>query len=177
MQPEWVALAHILGSRGNKGEVAARLETSHDDRFDGIESVWLVRGDEPGRSVAVENAWMHKGNLILKLAGVDSISEADKLRGYDVCLPFAERRPLPEGEYYLSDLVGCVATDEQTGQEIGVVRNWQEYQGSAPLLEVVSGNGEEVLVPAIPQFYAHVDVAAKRLVLRLPEGLLDINRA
>jgi 16S rRNA processing protein RimM len=59
----------------------------------------------------VENAWMHGDHLILKFKGVDTISDAEKLAGADVAIPFEQRAELAEDEVYQSDLIGCEVVD------------------------------------------------------------------
>jgi 16S rRNA processing protein RimM len=172
---EWVTLARVDRSRGNRGEVAATCFTSGPERFAGLEVV-LVGPDGPlggGRRFAVENAWSHQGRLILKFQGVGSISEAEALRGLDVCLPIAERAPLAEGEYYLTDLVGCDVVDG-SGARIGVVDGWQETDGAPRLLEVRGARGE-LLVPLVPAICRRIDPAARRIEVDLPEGLAELN--
>jgi 16S rRNA processing protein RimM len=118
----------------------------------------------------IERIWRHKDALIFKFAGVDSISAAEAFEGAEVCIPKEERAPLPEGEYYQSDLVGCQVVDAQTGRLIGLVTDWQEY-GGPPLLEVRGESGKEVLIPFVKSICTEIDPAARRILVDLPEGL------
>lgn len=174
--PDWVTLARIDRSRGNRGEVAATCFTTGPERFAGL-GVVLVGPDGPlegGRRFAVENAWLHQDRLILKFEGVGSISAAEELRGLEVCVPFEERAPLDEGEYYFTDLVGCEVVDRASSRRIGVVRGLQEVGGAHNLLEVDTGAGE-VLIPMVPQICRRIDTAAKRIEVDLPDGLMALN--
>lgn len=119
----------------------------------------------------VERVWYHKGQPIFKLRGIDSIGAAETLAGKDVCVPASERYSLPEGEYYFSDLVGCRMVDASTGGLIGEVTGWQETGGPA-LLEV---DGGRVLVPLAKALLPEIDVEARVIRARLPEGLLGLN--
>ncbi len=99
------------------------------------------------------------------------MSDAEKLAGGDVEIPFEERASLPEGEYFQTDLVGCsVVTLE--GKEIGVVERWQEY-GGPQLLEVKAGD-KEILIPFAKSICVEIDVPGRRIVVDLPEGLTDL---
>jgi len=120
----------------------------------------------------VEHTWVHGDHVIFKFKGVDTISDAEKLRGADVLIPMGERAEIPEGEYYQSDLVGCevIAHD---GQTIGSVEGWQET-GGTPLVEVKKNDGKELLIPFAKSIFTKIDLERKRIVVNLPEGLLDL---
>ena len=87
-----------------------------------------------------------------------------------VTVPKEERVQLAEGEYFLSDLIGCTVFDRASGQTLGEVSGYQETGGPV-LLEV----GEH-LVPFHKDLYRLVDVAGKRIEVELPEGFLDMNK-
>ena len=111
--------------------------------------------------------------MIFKLAGVDSISDAERLVGADVCIPREERPAPPEGEYYQTDLIGCEVVDP-AGQRIGTVRSWHEY-GATPLLGVLTTEGKELLLPFATSICTSIDIAARKIVAELPEGLADLE--
>jgi 16S rRNA processing protein RimM len=83
-----------------------------------------------------------------------------------------ERGVLEGGEHFRSDLIGCQLLDHATGVTLGVVEDWQEYGG--PLLLQMQRNGKEVLIPFVDAICREVDVAQKRIVVDLPDGLLDL---
>lgn len=168
MTPEgFVTLARIGPTRGRIGEVRAECLCAGPDRLQG-QSVTLFGASEP-RETVVEHAWLHDGNLILKFVGIDSISDAEKLRGCDVAVPRETRPALPDGEFYLSDLVGCALIDRRTGRTVGTVEGWQETPGGV-LLEAGT-----MLVPFARAICTEIDVAGRRIVADLPEGLEDLN--
>jgi 16S rRNA processing protein RimM len=113
--------------------------------------------------------------VVFKFRGVDTISEAERLRGREVRIPLASRLVLPPGEYYQSDLVGCEVVERATGAPVGRVRKWQEAGGPA-LLEVEGVSGEEILVPFASSICVEIDVERRRILVDLPEGLKDLNR-
>ena len=111
--------------------------------------------------------------MIFKFAGVDSISDAEGLAGADVSIPFEERPAPPEGEYYQTDLIGCELVDT-SGARIGTVESWQEY-GGTPLLGVRTPEGKEVLVPFARSICTNIEIAARKIIVELPEGLTDLE--
>ncbi len=84
---------------------------------------------------------------MLKFAGVDSISAADRFRNSDLWVPMSDRAALPAGDYFRTDLIGCSVLDEANGEILGTVEGWQQY-GGAPLLETTV-EGREVLIPFV----------------------------
>ena len=121
----------------------------------------------------MERVWRHGDKLVFKFSGVDSISEAEKLEDADVCIPLEERAPLPDGEYYHWDLVGCDVIDRVTGKRLGMIEDWKEY-GGPPLLEVKAKDGRVILIPFAKSIFQQIDLAAKRVLVDLPEGLDEL---
>jgi 16S rRNA processing protein RimM len=117
----------------------------------------------------VERTWMHGDHLIFKFQGVDTISDAEKLAGAEVSIPFEQRAALADDEVYQSDLVGCEVFDA-TGRSLGLVSDFQET-GGTPLLQV----GSDLLIPFAKEICTKVDLENKRITVNLPDGLLDLN--
>jgi 16S rRNA processing protein RimM len=162
-----VVLAVVRRARGIRGEVVAEMLGSRPDRFQPGMRVFL--GD---KTAEIERSWVHDGDLVLKFRGIDTRTEAEGLRGSEVRIPIEERPPAPEGQYYLSDLVGC--TMETVGGDIvGEITRFDDY-GAAPLLTVKGGKGE-ILVPFTDAIYREIDLDRRRIVVELPEGLEDLN--
>jgi len=175
---EWVTVARLMRARGRRGELSAVPLSGHPERFARLKRVALIGAEGfPGeiRSYEVEQTWRHGERLIFKFKGVDSISDAEKLRGAEVCVPMAERFPLPPDEYYQSDLVGCTVVDRRSGRPVGRVTDFLEAGGSG-LLEVEGVDGGEILIPFTREICVRVDVEAKEIEVDPPEGLLELNR-
>ena len=102
---------------------------------------------------------------------MDTIGAAEKLVGAEIAIPEAERSPLGEGEYYLSDLLGYRLVDEGSGRVLGMVTGWQETAGPV-LLEVDDGR---VLVPFAKSILKAVDTAGREIRAELPDGLETLN--
>ena len=172
MDPEeWVVLATIDRSRGLRGELVITSRAGGAGSFL-HRNVTLRRGEAAAREAHVDDAWEQSGRVVLKLKGVDSIEAADALRGCEICVLTEDRLPLGEGEYYLSDLVGCELFDATQGNTIGPVTGWQDVPGSV-LLTVRHGD-REAMVPFVKAICTEIDLANRRILATLPDGLLDL---
>jgi 16S rRNA processing protein RimM len=166
-------LARVRRVRGIRGEVLLGDLGTAPQRFQPGLRVFLVRGEssEWVRSVEVERTWLHGPELVVKFGGIDTRTEAEAFQGCEVRIPLEERPAAPEGEYYLSDLVGC-RVFSRDGRYIGEVTSWQE-PGGTPLLEV--RGTREVLIPFVSAICVDIDPADRRITVELPEGLEELN--
>jgi 16S rRNA processing protein RimM len=167
----FVTIAKVTKTQGRNGEVAALLLTDFPERFATRKRLFALDAQDRRSEVELEDHWFHKGGVVLKFAGVDSISQAEALIGCEIQIPQAERAELAGDSVYVSDLVGCVVSD--AGQEIGRIENVQFGSGEAPLL-VVKG-AKEILIPFAAEFVENLDVEHKRLAMKLPAGLLELE--
>ncbi len=164
----------MLGPQGRRGEVAAELHTSFPERFAERHELSGLTANGVRRELQVEEHWFHKGHIVLKFAGVDSISDAERLAGIELQIPAEERAELEAGAAYISDLVGCEVVNR--GSVVGSVADVQFGAGEAPLLVVKRGE-QEFLVPYAEAFLKSADLAARRIEFVLPEGLLEVQSA
>ncbi len=124
---------------------------------------------------------MHLGQAIFHFAGIDSINDAERLRGLEVQVPFSERFAFRPDRHYISDLLGCAVWEQGAAGPLGTVREVQNAgegaRGPAEswLLAVETPRGE-LLIPLAAEICTLVDTDARRIEVRLPEGLLDLNR-
>lgn len=169
---ERVVIAEILRPRGNRGEVLAASLTDVPGRLENLKRATVLLASGADVAVDIEESWRHKEFWVLKFAGVDSIGDAERFSNSDLWIPASERGQLPEGDFFRSDLVGCSLANEADRQTIGVVLGWQQHGGPA-LLEA-SVSGREVLIPFVPEICRQVDIAAKTILVALPDGLLEL---
>jgi len=134
--------------------------------------VYLLDSSGKRRELTIEQHWFHKGRVVLKFAGVDSIDEAEQLAGSEVQVPAAERAPLESDAVYVSDLTDCVLFDGD--REVGKVADVTFGAGEAPLL-IVKNGAREHMVPFAQEYVTSLDTAGKRIVMQLPEGLLELD--
>jgi 16S rRNA processing protein RimM len=191
--PAWVVLAHLLRPQGRKGEVLAELFTDFPERFEDQRRVFLAApgfdgGEAEARSAEVVAFWLpvgkNEGRVVLQLAGIDTISDAESVAGQDVLVPREERLRLDDDSVYVSEMIGCTVYDGAL--PVGVVEEVQfamtadggrRLEDAAPLLAVRSPEGDEILIPFAKAFLVAVDTEAKRIDMTLPEGLIEVNRA
>jgi 16S rRNA processing protein RimM len=173
---EWITLAVVIKTQGRHGEVAAELHTDVPDRFQQGMRLWALAKDGQRREVSVEELWPHKSFLVLKLQGVETISDAEPLVGAELQLPRSERADLEPGWTYLSDLIGCTVFDGQ--REIGRIEDVQFGAGEAPLLVVRNEARKAKLpyeIPFAEAYLEKLDLALRQVRMKLPEGLLEVN--
>lgn len=151
--------------------MAVELHTSSAERIAACRRVFALDAANRRRELTVQEFWPHKGHVVLKFAGVDTISEAETLVGCEIQVPREERAPLPAGEFYVSDLVGCTLFNR--GLEVGSISDVQFVAGDAPLLVVKAAN-EEHLIPLTEAYLRKVDLEARRVEMELPEGMLEV---
>lgn len=174
-----LTLARIVRPWGRRGEVAAEILTDFPERLVALKEAWLAGGEagRPPRPVEIRSCRIHLGQAILHFAGTDTISDAEKLRGLELRVPLADRAELPQDRHYLDDLIGCEVWEEGAQEPLGPVRDVENTGGPAEswLLNVATPRGE-LLIPLAAEICTRIDTAARRIEVRLPEGLLDLNR-
>ena len=170
-QDEFVTIAKVIKPQGRHGEVAAVLFTDFPERFESRKRLFALDTQGQRREIELEQHWFHKDQVVLKFTGVDSISQAEELAGWEIQVPLAERALLELGSVYVSDLIGCTVFDG--GRQIGTVKDVQFGAGEAPLL-VVKGT-KEYLVPLAGEYIEEILLEQKRVQMKLPEGMLDLD--
>jgi len=176
-----LTLARILRPWGRRGEVAAEILTDFPQRLAGLREVWLAGERSAPRRATIISCRIHLQQAIFHFEGVQTISEAETLRGLEVQVPLAERAPVGLGRYYLTDLIGCQVWEEGAAAALGVVQAVQragdEERSALPeswILLVASPAGE-LLIPLAAEICTRIDTAIRRIDVRLPEGLRELN--
>ncbi|HEY3825150.1 MAG TPA: ribosome maturation factor RimM [Bryobacteraceae bacterium] len=166
---DWVSVAVLGRPRGTRGELTAESLSSRPERFARLKDVRLAGDAIPNGDYQVEEVWDHAGTLIFKFRGIDSIPDAEKLRGAEVQVPLSERVELDPGEYFHSDVIDCEVRERVSGRIVGRVTKFEEY-GGPPLLEI---DGGRVLIPFVKAICVDIRPGEKRIFVDLPEGLED----
>jgi 16S rRNA processing protein RimM len=187
----WTVLAHLLRPQGRKGEILAELLTDFPARFSERNQLYLAPPHFTGspteaRPIQVMGHWLpvgrNQGRVVLHLAGIDSIEQAEALAQLQLIVRDEDRVELPEDEEYIDDLLDCQVFDGPT--LVGTVTavdfpttpdGGRRLTDAAPLLTVITSAGDEVLIPYVQSFLISLSTADKRIDMNLPAGLLDLN--
>jgi 16S rRNA processing protein RimM len=167
--PETVAVGRVLRPHGVRGEVVVEVLSDVPGRFRKGSRLTGVREGEPPVPLVVAAGRAHKSGAVVRFEGVGDRDGAEALRGLDLEVPLAEVPAAPAGTYYQYELLGCLCRDG--GEELGRVAEVVEDGGG--VLLIVEGEGGRVPVPFVKEFLREVDVAAGRIDLALPPGLLE----
>lgn len=167
-----MVIARIAKARGIKGEVACNIETDFPERFGELEevTVWMPSGER--LRLKVEDHWFHKGRVIFKFEGCDTMSAAEQLVGGRLVIPESEALELDEDEFYEYQLIGLEAvtgSGESIGRVVKLLRT-----GGTDVLVIEGVGGKEILVPFADRICGEVDFEANRIVIEPPQGLLEL---
>lgn len=168
-EKDFLAVGKIVNTHGIKGEVRVIPMTSDVSRFDYLLYTWIKK-DGKLREYRVTSVRYHKQFVLVKLQGVDSMTEAESLKGCELLVDREHARPLDEDEYFICDLIGLkVYEDEKLLGELTEVLE----TGSNDVYVVRGEDNKELLIPALKSVVLDVDLENRRMQVKLPEGLLD----
>lgn len=154
-----------------KGEVLVFLDTDEPELYENMESVFV----ELNKNLVpffIENSSLHKNNFLrVKFEDVDTEEDADAIMGCELYLPLSFLPKLEGNQFYYHEVIGFEVED----QRLGVVGKIVSINDSTaqPLFEVLNGN-VEMLIPMIDQFLVKIDRDNKKVVMNLPEGLVEM---
>ena len=114
-----LTLARILRPWGRRGEVAAEILTDFPERLTERREAWLAAEGKARRPAKILSCRLHLGQAIFHFEGVESISDAETLRGLEVQVPLSERAPAGEGRHYIADLIGCAIWEAGAADSAG----------------------------------------------------------
>ena len=169
---ELALVGRVARTHGVRGDVFIDVETDFPrERFLPGAELFANRGGTVER-LTVRSVRFQLGRPVLGFEGVDTMGAAQDLAGLELRVPTEALVPLPPGIFYRHDLVGCLVVTS-AGVKVGVVQDVEGTMGGSRLV-VDTANGE-VLVPLAADICTGIDVRARRVVIRPPEGLLELN--
>ena len=164
---EKIKIGKIVNTVGLKVEVKVYNYSDSIEIYETIESIYVE-----DRLTVIENVRAQKNMVILKLEGADDRNAAEALRGKELYITEDDLPELPEGQYYVRDLIGMSVTEED-GNLLGHVTD--VLQNTAQdIFEVESENGKKLLIPKVDQFVLDIDAEKREITVRLIEGMLDL---
>lgn len=173
---EWddcAVVGRVARAHGNRGEVIVNPETDFVEERFRVGAGLLVKRGGRVELVRVTAMRVHLGRPVVALEGVASMNDAEALAGAEFRVPVTDLEPLPDGMFYRHDLVGC-RVETAGGAPVGDVAAVEGELGASRL--VVRAPGGEVLIPLARAICVDIDIAARRIVVDPPEGLLELNR-
>jgi 16S rRNA processing protein RimM len=167
-----VVVGRIARAQGNRGQVIVDPVTDFPEERFKAGSVVHIQRNGTIESLTIEDVRFHRGRPVLELAGVGTMDAAEALAGTELRVDVDALQPLPAGSFYHHDLIGCVV-ETKGGLQVGDVAS-VEGESSGSRLVIKRGDGE-ILIPLVEGICVSVDIAAKKIVVEPPEGLLELN--
>lgn len=161
---QWT-IGDVVAIFGLRGEMKVRFQTDFPERFQSLRRVCLRKPDGAAEMFKVSGCRFHKGCALLKIDGIDDATAAELWRGALVQVRRADAMPLDDDSYYVTDLKGVMVETVQ-GRVLGPVDDVLQYPAQ-DLLRI-----GDALVPMVRGIVLEVDMAARRIVIDPPEGML-----
>src|SRR5471030_565496 len=172
---DWEAMAlvgRIARAHGIRGQVIVNPETDFpEERFQPGAELFIERNGQV-ESLIVTTARFHRDRPVIGIDGVETMTDADQLAGFELRVPVERLAALPADTFYRHDLIGC-RVETRDGQPVGLVRDVEGTMSGSRL--VVDGAGGEVLIPLVAPICTVIDPAGKRIVIDPPAGLIEAN--
>jgi 16S rRNA processing protein RimM len=168
-EKEHFRLGVVTGTHGLRGDIKVRPDSGDPDALQAARTFFLRDRTGEVLSYTPDKVTLHKGAVLLHLVGLDSIEAVQSLIGCEVLVLASELPDLAEGEFYWRDLQGLTVVDRNRG-EIGTLEDF--FTTAAHDIYVVQGAHGEILIPAVDEFVMEIDMAGRRLLVDLPDGLL-----
>ena len=166
-----ISIGQITTTQGISGEVRVLPLTDFPERFNKLEQVILNQNGEL-TSWAVESARQHKQFILLKLAGMDDLNQARRFRNALIQVPESELMPLPDGQFYVFQIIGLAVYDED-GAYLGQIKEVLRT-GSNDVYQIINEDNKELLVPALREVVKDIDLENQRVIICPLPGLLDL---
>ena len=167
---EFLRIGVVTSPHGVRGEVRVYPTTDEISRFSEVGTLLLEK--EGVRSLrTIESVKQLKGMVALKLSGIDSVVEAEKIRNADLLIRRDQSSPLKEGQYFIGDLLDLLAVRED-GTEVGTVEDVLKT-GANSVLVIKKKDGKELLLPVIPDCVLSVDSDEGIMTIHVLPGLED----
>ena len=164
-------LGQVIRTHGLSGEVVVLLDVDHPGKYSALRSVFL---DLKGRLVPffITSIRIKDTKALIRFDGIKSIEDAKDLVQSKLLLPLDQLASMPAGGYYFHDLIGCIVLED--GKKLGSVESIYDLHNNR-LMEIITSDGREVLIPINQKILKKVDVKAKMITVSLPDGLLEVN--
>lgn len=164
----YLELGQIVNVKGLQGEVKVNSYTEDPKRFETLKEVW-IKSKENMQKYEIAKVGYAKNQVILKFVGVNTIEEAEKLRNSYILVKREDLGELPEGVYYIADLIGLEVYTEK-GEYLGIVDDIFDT-GSNDVYVVKNDLGQSKLLPGIDEVIKEINLPEGKIIVNLIEGL------
>ena len=166
---KYLEVGQIVNTFGIKGQVKVIPFTDDIKRFDELKNIYIQKKNNL-ESFEIEEVKYHKNMVLLKLKGVDTVENAEKLRNSYIKIDRKDAKKLPEGTFFIADLIGLkVYTDEN--KLLGILEDIYNT-GSSDIYVVKDEKGKQILLPAIKDVVKTIDLENKKIIVHIIEGLI-----
>lgn len=168
-QDQLLVFGVVAGTHGLKGDLKVRPSSGDSDSLLEAPEIFLRRGKDVPVRHRPARVTAHKGNILLRLQGLESIEAVQPLVGCEVLMRYGDLPDLADDEFYWFEIEGLTVVDQTRG-EIGILEDM--FSTAAHDIYVVRGRLGEILIPAVDEFVLEVDQEERRMTVDLPEGLV-----
>ncbi len=166
-----VNIGRLTAAVGLKGEIKALTYAEDSENLHEGTLICLERNNiiEKYTVTAVR---YQKNRPVLRLKGVADRDAAEALRNMEIYIPETDLEELPEGEYYIRDLIGCRVYDRASDRNLGLVDDVIQNT-SQSIYRVIAEDGKEILIPAVEAFEREIDIERGIIEVELIPGFLE----
>ena len=168
---ECYILGKITKTHALKGEATIFLDVDIPENYKKVKTIYLDLNHQL-QAFPVERIRITGKKSIIKLEGIDSIEDAEKIVNTEVYLPLSSLPRLKGKQFYYHDVIGFDVFDRNENRTIGSLR--AIYESTGQDLFAVDADQKEILIPIVDSFIEQISFNDKRIELSLPEGLLDV---
>lgn len=169
MKQEYFEIGQIVNTFGIKGVVKVNSFTDDPLEFEKLKTI-LIEKSKKLLEFEIEEAKLHKNQVLLKLKGINDINEAEKYKGCYIKLPREKAKKLPENTYFIADLIG-LEVYTYNGELLGKVDDIYN-SGSADIYVIKNELGKQILLPGIKDVIKEIDVDNEKIIVHLIDGLV-----
>ena len=170
MIKEYLEIGEIVGTHGVHGELRLNPWCDSPDFVSRFKTLYY--DSNGGCAAQIKSARPHGNIVLLRIAGIDSVEQAQKMRGKILYMKRSDAK-LPKGRYFIAELTGCSVFDADEPQKCYGTLSDVSATGANDVWHITDGTGREYLIPAIPDVVIETDVANDRIVIRPLKGIFD----
>lgn len=158
----------IINTHGLKGEIKVLSLSDYLERFEELEWVFIEGNNE---KFYIDKIKYQKNNAIISFKGYDDINLVEKFKNKYLLIDESQRRDLPEGTYYIADIIGLevyTINDEYLGKVVDILQ-----AGSNEVYLIQNDKSTPIMIPAVEEFVPHISVDEGKIIVDPIEGMIE----